>query len=368
MANLIQFKRRDADATAPTDLAFGEPAVNTNAGRKTFYIGDDAGVEKAYGVALDAANSVPVVKGTANEPSLQALGLSELLGRGSSGNIAAITLGAGLAITGTELDTTGATSFDLDVKQSVRFATTAALDAHTGTGTLTADANGALSVDGGSPGAGDRILVKDEGASDTEHGIYVVDDPGDGSNPWVISRATDADEDSEVTANLFCWVEEGTTNADTGWVLTTNDPITVDTTALTFAKFTGLGQITAGDGLTKTGDTLDVVAGDDSILVNADELHVQYAASSGLATVAGGVTIDLDTDPGLVLAAGGISLDNTATATQVLFQGSGGQINGDTDFTYDDGTDTLQLPAGGTFVAAGAGGTLDNWTLDGGTF
>jgi len=125
----------------------------------------------------------------------------------------------------------------LDVKQSVRVATTANI-------TL----SGTQTIDGVVLSAGDRVLVKDQ-STGSQNGIYVV-----AAGAW--SRATDADLDAEVTAGMFTFVAEGTTNADSGWVLTTNDSITLGTTALAFAQFSGAGQITAGSGLTKSGNTL----------------------------------------------------------------------------------------------------------------
>ena len=150
----------------------------------------------------------------------------------------------------------------LDWKNSVRLSTTAALAANTPAGsgigkTLTADANGALSVDGVAVAVNDRILVKNEAAG-ADNGIYIVTDTGDGSNPFILTRATDADQSAEVTANLAAFVEEGTASADTGWVLTTNNPITLDTTALVFSQFTGVGSLSAGAGILKTGSQLDV--------------------------------------------------------------------------------------------------------------
>lgn len=110
----------------------------------------------------------------------------------------------------------------MDWKDSVRVATTAA-------GTLaTSFANG-QSVDGVALVTGDRILIKNQ-ASGSENGIYTVNASG------APTRATDADASSEVTSGLTVAVAEGTSNADTVWILTTNDPITLNTTALTFAK------------------------------------------------------------------------------------------------------------------------------------
>lgn len=148
-----------------------------------------------------------------------------------------------------------------DVKLSCRVATTAALPSVTyanGTGgvgaTLTATANGALAaIDGISLSVGQRLLVKDQ-AAQLQNGIYIVTQLGDGSNPFILTRATDAD--SEINAGMFTFVEEGTVNGDAGFLLVTDDPITVGTTALQFTQFTGAGQINPGNGIAKSGNTL----------------------------------------------------------------------------------------------------------------
>ena len=138
-----------------------------------------------------------------------------------------------------------ATKMGLDVKDSVRVATTANL-------TLTAPG---ATIDGVAMTSGDRVLVKDQ-TTGSQNGLYVWN-----GSAVAMTRSTDADVSSEVTAGMFVFVEEGATNADSGWVLTTNNPITLDTTALSFTQFSGAGQITAGAGLTKTGNQLDVGAG-----------------------------------------------------------------------------------------------------------
>lgn len=156
----------------------------------------------------------------------------------------------------------------LDVKQSVRVATTANI-------TL----SGEQTIDGISVVAGDRVLVKNQ-STGSENGIYVASASG-----W--SRAADADADAEVTAGMFTFVEEGTVGADSGWVLSTNNPITVGTTALTFAQFSGAGQITAGDGLTKSGNTLNVGGTTDRITVSADAVDIAstYTGQSSITTL-----------------------------------------------------------------------------------
>lgn len=123
----------------------------------------------------------------------------------------------------------------LDVKASVRAATTAA-------GTLASSFANGQTVDGIVLATGNRILLKNQAAG-AENGIYTVNASG------APTRATDADVSSEVSAGMFTFVEVGTANADTGWVLTTDDPITLGTTALVFAKFsaaaTGISRYAA---------------------------------------------------------------------------------------------------------------------------
>jgi hypothetical protein len=161
----------------------------------------------------------------------------------------------------------------LDVKDSVRVATTAA-------GTLaTSFANGST-VDGVTLATGNRILIKNQ-ASASENGIYTVNATG------APTRATDADTSAEVTSGMFTFVTEGTANDNSGWVLTTNDPITLGTTELVFAQFSGAGQISAGNGLTKTGNTIDVVGTADRITANSDSIDIAstYVGQTSITTL-----------------------------------------------------------------------------------
>jgi hypothetical protein len=159
-----------------------------------------------------------------------------------------------------------ATASGLDLKDSSHAATTAILlsdysNGSSGVGaTLTNNSTQtALSVDGQTMVAAERLLVKNQTAG-LQNGIYSVTTVGDGSTNWVLTRATDFDSTTEVTSGAFTFVETGTTNADSGWVMTTDGSITIGTTALAFAQFSGAGQITAGTGLSKSGNTLSVDA------------------------------------------------------------------------------------------------------------
>lgn len=160
----------------------------------------------------------------------------------------------------------------LDVKASVRLATAAALenwDVSTANKTLTAPTIGATTIDNVAIAAGNRILVKNQ-SSGVENGIYVVTTAGDGSTATVLTRADDFDTDAKVTPGAFTFVEEGSANSDSGWVLSTNATITLDTTALTFTQFSSAGVVSAGDGLTKTGTVLSVNAGDGLEIASGD--------------------------------------------------------------------------------------------------
>jgi hypothetical protein len=131
--------------------------------------------------------------------------------------------------------------------------------------------------------ANDRILLKDQ-STGAQNGIWVVSTLGTGSN-GVWDRATDFDQDAEVTPGAFTFVTEGTVNADSGWVLATDGTIVIggaSGTALTFAQFSGAGQITAGSGLTKSGNTLNVGQNaNNTIVVNADDITVNRTGTSG---------------------------------------------------------------------------------------
>jgi len=156
----------------------------------------------------------------------------------------------------------------LDIKDSCLVATTANI-------TL----SGTQTIDGVSVSAGKRVLVKDQ-STGSENGIYVC-----AAGSW--SRATDADGNDEVTAGLFTFIEQGSVNGDAGFVLTTDDPITVGTTALAFTQFSGAGSVSAGDGLTKSGNTLSAdLKSNGGVVIESGELAVDLAASSITGTLA----------------------------------------------------------------------------------
>ena len=177
----------------------------------------------------------------------------------------------------------------LDLKCSSHAATTANLSAAYNNGTSGVGATltnsgtqAALSVDGQTMASGERVLVKDQSTA-AQNGIYTVTTVGDGSTNWVLTRATDFDTSTEITSGAFTFVETGSSNADSGWVMTTDGTVTVGTTSLSWSQFSGAGQITAGDGMTKSGNTLNVGAGS-NLLVSADAVAM-CSIVTGLTTV-----------------------------------------------------------------------------------
>ena len=207
----------------------------------------------------------------------------------------------------------------LDIKDSVRVASTANV------AIATALVN-ASTIDGVVIATGDRVLLKDQTAG-AENGIYVVVASG------AASRSTDADISAEVTSGMYTFISEGTSSASMGFVLSTADPITLDTTALTFTQFSGAGQVIAGTGLTKTGNTLDIDA--QVVTLNG----VQTLASKTLTAPALGTPVSgvMTNMTGAVTA----SLVDNAVTLAKMASGTANSIVG-----YDGSGDPAELATG----------------------
>lgn len=266
----------------------------------------------------------------------------------------------------------------LDPKQSVGVATTANLAA----------LSGLLTIDGVTVTAGERVLVKNQ-STPSQNGIYVAS-----ATAW--SRATDMDAWTEVP-NAFVFVEKGSTQADTGWVCTADTGGTLNTTAITWAQFSGAGTYVAGTGLTLTGNTFDVVGTANRITANADSIdiastYVGQTSITTLGTIAtgtwnattigtskGGTGLTSFTSGGAVYAT-----STSALTTGTLPVGSGGtgattltgyvKGNGTTAFTASSTIPNTDISGLGTMSTQAAnnvaitGGTIDGITIDGGTF
>ena len=164
-----------------------------------------------------------------------------------------------------------ATSQGLDVKDSCVAATTANI-------TISTALNNGDTLDGVTLSTNDRVLVKDQSTA-SQNGIYVV-----GSSP---ARAADLATGANA-AGFFTFVEQGTVNADNGFVCTSDSgSAVVGTNNLTIAQFSGAGQITAADGLQKSGNTLSVdLKSNGGLVIESTEVAVDLGASSITGTLA----------------------------------------------------------------------------------
>ena len=191
-----------------------------------------------------------------------------------------------------------ATVQGLSVKSSVRAATTA-------NGTLSTSFSNGKTIDGVTLATGDRILLKDQSTA-SENGIYTVNASG------APIRATDFDASTEIDKAPFFFVEEGTANADSGFVLTTDGTITIGSTPLSFTQFSGAGQISAGDGLAKSGTTLSADRkANGGIVIEQTKLALDLGASQITGTLA--------------ISDGGTGATTAAQARQNLGLGSAAQ-------------------------------------------
>lgn len=266
------------------DHKHGEPAFGPSVAQTAF------GAAKADGAAVTLARSDHVHGTPVHDAAAHAaISLSAL-----AAPTGALSLGGQLITNlATPVSTTDAatklyvdnTAQGLDAKASVRAASTANI-ANIATGAPS-------TLDGVTLAANDRVLVKDQ-TTQSQNGIYTINTVGTGANgTW--SRAGDMDSWLEVPS-AYVWVEQGTTQADTGWISTADAGGSIGSTNMPWTQFSGAGQITAGAGLTKTGNTLDAVAGDTSLTVAADSIAVNTAviatrayADSAVATATTGM-------------------------------------------------------------------------------
>lgn len=232
----------------------------------------------------------------------------------------------------------------LDIKESVRACTNNDIASEVSSafsyssGVLTESSNNASSfpIDGVNLTLNDRVLLKEQGTG-SQNGIYTITQVGDGSStPWILTRATDFDSDADISSGAFCFVEEGTTNGDAGFVLTTDETITLDTTPLTFTQFNGAGQVTAGDGLLKSGNTLNIdLATNSGLGFNSGKLQLDGSQLAGATIVpaqdrlafidvSDSNLIKWDTVADFVFLIKGSGLSNTAGQLSVDLLSTGG--------------------------------------------
>ena len=217
----------------------------------------------------------------------------------------------------------------LDVKQSVKAATTANI-------TLSA----AQTIDGISLVAGDRCLVKNQ-TTTSQNGIYVV-----AAGAW--SRSTDLDAWAEFPG-AFTFVEQGTTQGDTGWVCSSDQGGTLGTTAVTWALFSSQGSYLAGNGLGLTGNTFSVTGTTNRISVSGTGVDIAstYVGQNSITTLG---TVSTGTWNGSVIGStyGGTGVNNGSSTITL-----GGNLTTSGAFATTltvTGATSVTLPTSGTLV------------------
>lgn len=275
----------------------------------------------------------------------------------------------------------------LEPKQSVRAASTANI----------ATLSGPFTLDGVALVAGDRVLVKDQ-TTVAQNGIYVV-----AAGAW--TRAVDADVWAELIS-AYVFVESGAVNADMGYLATVDPGGTLGTTAVTFVQFTGAGQILAGAGLTKSGNTLDVGAGTgiavaaDTVGLTGQALALHNLVTNGLVARTAAATVAARaiavSGTGISVANGDAIAGNPTLSLTAALAGVGGLTPAADRLAYYTGASTAALTTITAFArtllddadaataratlglgtlatqsataVAITGGSIDGIALDGGTF
>lgn len=229
----------------------------------------------------------------------------------------------------------------LDIKESARAATTAAI-------TLASDLENGDTIDGITLVTGDRVLVKDQSTA-SENGIYIVAASG------APARSSDFAA-SDAVAGSFVFIEEGTVNADSGFVCTSNSGSdVVGTDSLSFTQFSGAVGIVGGDGLTKSGSTLSVNVDDTTIEINADTLRLKAASITNSyldASVITGQTAEATADDADSI----LIYDSTASALRKMtranfLSGIGGGAAAD-DITIGDAAVNISTISGNITIDA----------------
>jgi hypothetical protein len=253
----------------------------------------------------------------------------------------------------------------INFHQACRLATTTALAAYTynngasGVGaTITANANGALSIDSVLTVVGNRVLVKNETSTNEPYnGVYTVTQVGSAGAPFILTRATDFDTPGggvdQIDAGDFFLITAGTVNANTSWVQQTPLPITVGTTGIVFSQFGAGGTTyTAGTGLTLAGTVFSITN------------TAVAAASYGSASAVGTFTVNAQ---GQLTAAADVSI---AIAGSQITSGTidSGRLSG--SYTGITGVGTLTAGTwNATLIGTAYGGTgLTSFTSGGAVY
>jgi hypothetical protein len=226
--------------------------------------------------------------------------------------------------------------------------------------TLTATANGAITVDGQALTTNQRLVVNGE-ATQANNGIYSVTQAGDGSHPYILTRTTDANATTNFTYGDILYVTNGTSYGTTTW-MEINTISTIGTSSITFVQISGPGEYVQGNNITITGSTIalaSTITG--SVAWNASVIGVQYGGT-GAATL---------TSNGVLLGNGTSAITaTTGTSGQLLVGQSGAPsfqtVSGDGTIN-NSGSLTVTKTSNVSFAASATTDTTNASNISSGT-
>ena len=372
MSNTIRIKKRSASgsAGAPSSLSPSELAFN-EADLKLYYgFGDNGSTPPSASSIITVGGAGAFFnKGSAAAPTFRALVSDDIpslahtkisdFDSGVQTNRVDQLASATNPVTGVtptadaHFATKGyvdSVSQGLDVKGSVKVATTANI-------TL----SGTQTIDGVSVSADERVLVKNQSTA-SQNGLYLCK-----ASTWERTDDLAAGVDA---AGAFAFVEQGTVNADNAFVCTSDKgSAVVGTNNLVFTQFSGAGQITAGDGLDKSANTLSLdLKSNGGLVIESTELALDLAASSITGTLPVSKITSLTSTVTELNVLDGI----TATTTELNLMDGGTSATSTTLATADrfvcNDNGTMKQVALSDLVTFLEDGSTSGFDVNGGTY
>jgi len=221
--------------------------------------------------------------------------------------------------------------------------------------------------DGVTLSVGDRILLVGQTTA-SQNGLYNFQGSASAMTRTADANGTTTDGFASVTEGLFTFIPEGTVNAGSGWVLMTSGTITVGTTSLAFTQFSGAGELIAGNGITKSGNTLSAFPkSGGGITIDGTGIYIAatYAGQASLITLG---TVTTGVWNGTIIAGTYGGLGANAGAFNGYLSMTSGVASASTTIpnTSISGLGTMSTQVASSVAITG--GTIDGITLDGGTF
>jgi len=370
MSNTIRIKKRAASgsAGAPADLSPSELAYNENDNKLYYGFGDN-------GSTPPSASSIIVIGGSGgffNKTDTRSA--NAILAGPTTGSAAAPTFRSLVAADIPSVAHTKISDFDsgvqtnrvdqlaaatnpvtgvtptadahfatkgyvdgvsqgLDIKDSVKVATTANI-------TL----SGTQTIDGVAVSADERVLVKNQSTA-SQNGLYLCK-----AGSWARTDDLAAGVDA---AGMFTFVEQGSTNADQGFVCSSDKgSAVVGTNNLSYTQFSGGGNLTAGDGLDKSGNEFSVdLKSNGGIVIESTEMAVDLSASSITGTLAVGDGGTGATSASAARTALGLAIGTNVQAFDAQLTDIAGLTPSDGNFIVGDGSNFV-LESGSTARAS----------------